>query len=221
MILSEKTVAVLKNFAGINQSILIRKGNTIRSMAAQKTVMAKAEVTESFDRDFGIYDLNRFLGVLSMFKTPELVFEDSNILIRDGKNSLRYVYADASVITAAPDKDVKLPSVDVQFKLDANSFSSVLKAANVIGLPDITIRGADGKLLIVAEDSKNPSTNQFTIELGETDSDFNIIYKAEVLAKLASDDYEVSISKKLISSFVGATGSTYWLGADSASKFNG
>lgn len=221
MILSEKTVAVLKNFAGINQSILIRKGNVIRSMAAQKTVMAKAEVTESFDRDFGIYDLNRFLGVLSMFKTPELVFEDSNILIRDGKNSLRYVYADATVITAAPDKDVKLPSVDVQFKLDANSFSSVLKAANVIGLPDITIRGVDGKLLIVAEDSKNPSTNQFTIELGETDSDFNIIYKAEVLAKLASDDYEVSISKKLISSFVGAAGSTYWMGADSTSKFNG
>ena len=58
MKLSNETLTVLKNFAGINQSILVRKGNKLRTISVMKNILAEAEITEEFPKDFGIYDLN-------------------------------------------------------------------------------------------------------------------------------------------------------------------
>ena len=61
MKLSDKTLALLKNFAGINQSILVKQGSKLRTISIAKNILAEVEITEEFPRDFAIYDLNQFL----------------------------------------------------------------------------------------------------------------------------------------------------------------
>ena len=82
MKLSDSTLAVLKNFAGINNSILVKKGNQLRTISVAKNILAEAEISEEFPRDVAIYDLNQFLNGLSLHQDPNLDFtEDSHITI--------------------------------------------------------------------------------------------------------------------------------------------
>ena len=84
MKLSDSTLAVLKNFAGINNSILVKKGNQLRTISVAKNILAEAEIPEDFPRDVAIYDLNQFLNGLSLHQDPNLDFtEDSHITIKD------------------------------------------------------------------------------------------------------------------------------------------
>ena len=83
MELSDRSLQVLKNFSGINQNIIIRSGNTLRTVAEARNVLATATVEESFPKDFGIYDLNEFIGVLGLVDTPRLKFEDDYVLVGD------------------------------------------------------------------------------------------------------------------------------------------
>ena len=77
MIISTDTIDVLKNYAEINQSILFKKGSTIKTVNEQTNVLSKVVVTEDFPKEFAIYDLNEFLSAMSLFEDPELDFGDS------------------------------------------------------------------------------------------------------------------------------------------------
>ena len=48
MKLSDNTLTLLKNFAGINQSILVKQGNKLRTISIAKNILAEAEITEEF-----------------------------------------------------------------------------------------------------------------------------------------------------------------------------
>ena len=91
MKLSKETLSVLKNFATINGNILIKSGDRLSTISAQKNVMASTTVKENFDRDFGIYDLNEFLGVYSLFADdPELQFDEKFGTVDNGKSKVKY-----------------------------------------------------------------------------------------------------------------------------------
>lgn len=218
MKLSDETLAVLKNFSSINQSILIRSGNVLRTVSPQKTMMARVDVNESFPQEFAIFDLPKFLGVLSLFKEPEITFDTDFLTVGDGKNSVKYVFADPSIIVAAKDQEISLPSVDVTFKVTADQLQNVLKAAGVIGVDDVTFEG-DGKVLkMVAHEKKNKSSNKYVLDLAETDLVFNVDFKVSNF-KMLMGDYTVEISKKLISSFKSEK-ATYWVACESTSNFS-
>ena len=65
MKLSDITLELLKNFAGINNSILVKQGNKLRTISVAKNILAEADITEDFPKDVAIYDLNQFLNGLS------------------------------------------------------------------------------------------------------------------------------------------------------------
>ena len=67
MKLSNHTTSVLKNFATINQNLVIKEGNEMSTMSAMKNIIARATVEETFPKEIAIYDLNEFLGALSLF----------------------------------------------------------------------------------------------------------------------------------------------------------
>ena len=114
MKLSENTLTILKNFAGINQSILVKKGNKLRTISIAKNILSEAEILEEFPRDFAIYDLNQFLNGLSLHQDPDLDFSgETHITIRDGKRRVKYFYSDPNVIVSPPEKQINLPSKDV------------------------------------------------------------------------------------------------------------
>ena len=102
MRLSTETVALLKNFSSINQSILIRAGKQLRTMSVMKNILVEADIPEEFSRDVAIYDLNQFLNCLSLIENAEVNLEDSGIVITDGTNSIEYRYSDPTVIKAPP-----------------------------------------------------------------------------------------------------------------------
>ena len=202
MKLSDNTLTLLKNFAGINQSILVKQGNKLRTISIAKNILAEAEITEEFPRDFAIYDLNQFLNGLSLHQDPDLDFaEDSYITIREGKRRVKYFYADPNVIISPPEKEIKLPSDDVCFQLETGSLEKLVKAASVYQLPDISAIGDAGAIRLVVRDKKNDTSNEYSIVVGETNEQFTFNFKVENISKIISGAYNVVVSRKLLSQF--------------------
>jgi len=201
MKLSARTVSLLKNFAGINNSILVKRGNKLRTISVAKNILAEAEITEEFPRDFGIYDLNQFLNGLELHQDPDLDFtEESYITIREGKRRVKYFYADPNVIVSPPDKKIELPSQDICFQVDSETLGKLLRAASVYQLPDLSAVGNAGVIRLVVRDKKNDTSNEYSIVVGETDKEFTFNFKVENI-KIIPGAYDVVVSKKLLSQF--------------------
>ena len=201
MKLSDNTLAVLKNFAGINNSILVKKGTQLRTMSVAKNILAEAEIPEDFPRDVAIYDLNQFLNGLSLHQDPNLDFtEDSHITIKEGRRRVKYFYADPQVIIAPPDKEINLPTQEVCFQLESSSLEKLVKAAAVYQLPDLSVIGENGEITMVVRDKKNDTSNEYAVNVGETDKEFEFNFKMENI-KIIPGSYDVVMSSKLLSEF--------------------
>ena len=201
MKLSEKTLNLLKNFSTINQSILFKKGSSLRTISVMKNILAEAVIDEEIPRDFGIYDLNQFLNGLSLHQHPELDFvNEGYTIIREGKMRSKYFFADPNVIVTPPDKNIELPSEDVSFSLTTQQLDKLLKAASIYQLPDLAVVGGEGVVKIVVRDKKNDTSNDFSIVVGETDSTFSFNFKVENI-KILPGSYNVVVSQKLLSVF--------------------
>ena len=222
MKLSDNTLTILKNFAGINNSILVKEGNRLRTISVAKNILAEADITEEFPRDFAIYDLNQFLNILSSYSNnPDLDFKnDSYLSYRDGdKRRGKYFYADPNVIIAPPDKDIQLPSKDVCFKLDSSTLSDVLKAAAVYQVPDLSVIGENGVVKLVVRDKKNDTSHGDEFIVGETDEQFVFNFKVENI-KIIPGAYDVVVSKKLLSQFTNTKYNlTYYIALEPDSSF--
>ena len=201
MKLSDNALAILKNFAGINNSILVKEGNKLRTISVAKNILAEAEIKEEFPRDFAIYDLNQFLNGLSLHQDPDLDFQqDTYLSIKEGKRRVKYFFADPNVIVAPPEKDITLPTQDVCFQMDSVTLEKLVKAAAVYQLPDLSAIGEAGVIKLVVRDKKNDTSNEYAIVVGETDKDFEFNFKVENI-KIIPGAYDVIVSSKLLSQF--------------------
>ena len=205
MKLSEKTLTVLKNFAGINNSILVKQGTQLRTISVAKNILAEANIEEEFPRQFGVYDLNQFLNGLSLHQDPDLDFtEESYLNIREGKRRVKYFFADPQVIISPPDKQITLPSEDVHFQLESSALDKLLKAAAVYQLPDLCVVGEAGAVRLVVRDKKNDTSNSYSVGVGETDKEFTFNFKVENI-KIIPGSYDIIVSSKLLSEFTNST----------------
>lgn len=222
MKLNTNTLAVLRNFSGINPSIVVKPGKVLSTIAPSKTIYARATVESEFDRRFAIYDLSRFISAITLFEEPELSFGESSVRIHDSTSkSIHYKYASEDVIKyTPPDKDIKLPSIDVSFDLSDKTFREITKAASVLGLTTISVVGNGTTVTLQAEEIKSGSSesDSFSVNVGETDKTFKAVFKSENLMKLISGDYRVDISAKGISHFVGQN-VEYFVAVEANSKF--
>ena len=201
MKLSDQTLNILKNFAGINNSILVKQGTQLRTISVAKNILAEAAIDEDFPRDFAVYDLNQFLNGLSLHQDPDLDFSpESYISIKEGKRRVKYFYADPNVIVSPPEKEITLPSEDVHFQLDSSALEKLLKAAAVYQLPDLSAVGEAGVVKLVVRDKKNDTSNVFAVVVGETDKEFSFNFKVENI-KIIPGAYDVVVSQKLLSKF--------------------
>ena len=201
MKLSDNALAILKNFAGINNSILVKEGNKLRTISVAKNILAEAEIKEEFPRDFAIYDLNQFLNGLSLHQDPDLDFQQESYLsIKEGKRRVKYFFADPNVIIAPPEKEITLPTQDVCFQMDSVTLEKLVKAAAVYQLPDLSAIGEAGVIKLVVRDKKNDTSNEYAIVVGETDKEFSFNFKVENI-KIIPGAYDVIVSSKLLSQF--------------------
>jgi hypothetical protein len=215
---SEQTLTVLKSFSTINKSILLKAGSEIRTITPEKTLIAKAKISDEIPSDACIYDLSRFISILSLYNEPDVEFHNKYFVISQGKRKTRYVYADITMIHVPPEKEITLPSEDVKVNVGWDDFQSVVKAAGVLQFSEVAFVGTDGKCYLKAIDSSNEGSDDFGIEIGETDDTFKIIIKTDNL-KLLPQDYEVILCSKGISKFEGKS-ATYFVAIDSKSTYN-
>ena len=221
MKLSDKTLSLLKNFSSINQSILMKEGDKVRTISVAKNILAEATINEKFPRDFGIYDLNQFLsGLTTLHKGAELDFQNDNyVVIREGKSKTKYFFSDPSVIISPPDKELTLPTEDVCFVLDTSQLNQLLKAAAVYQLPDLSAVGEAGVIRLVVRDKDNSTSNNFSIVVGETDNNFVFNFKVENI-KIIPGSYDVIISQKCLSKFTNEEYNlTYYIALEPDSVF--
>lgn len=221
MNLSTDTLAILKNFSEINDNILFKPGSKLNTISAMKNILAEATITEKFDTEFGIYSLSEFLRAVELFEKPAVKVNGANYAVisdEKSKQTIKYFFADKSVIVT-PQKGISMPDKTVAFTLKKDDFSKVQKAATTLNLPDIAIKGNGKVISFVATDKKNKSSNDYSLNIGETDKEFTAYFKSENF-KMISDDYDVAISKAKVSHFINRSKPIqYWVALEPDSEF--
>ena len=205
--LSSKTLNVLKNFSTINSSIVFRKGSTVRTISNAENILAKFTGEEIFPVDFAIYDLSQFLSGITLFDNPQLDFtSDDYVRIVGARRSVKYYFSDPEItLKSAPEKNVKFPGADIQFNLTAEDLIALQKASAVYSLPDMSFQSKDGKVRLVLSDKENDTSNTYKQDIsGECTGDYSVDVKMENI-RLLPGDYNVKVSKSLISEWNNTT----------------
>ena len=199
MQLSKETLAIFKNFGSINTNLTIKAGSHLTTVSTGKNIIAGATVTEDFPVEFGIYDINEFLGVMSLFNDPDLDFSEKFVTISEGKNSVKYYSAASGVLTAVPNIKA-FPSPDIEFEMSSSMLQQIQRVASVLKVADFSIIGDGDTMTLSVGDKSNPTGNSYSSEVGATDKTFRVNFKVENL-RMMSGDYRVSIGSKKISRF--------------------
>jgi hypothetical protein len=221
VILSRKTLDVLKNFSTINSSIVFRKGSTVRTISNAENILAKFTGEEVFPVDFAIYDLSQFLSGISLFSDPQLEFDNENFVsIRGGRQSARYFFSDPEItLKSAPEKNVKFPGSDLQFNLTGEDLIALQKASAVYSLPDLTFQSIEGhdEIKLILRDKENDTSNTYDITVaGSTTGTYSLDLKIENI-RLLPGDYTVKVSQHLISEWTNVnTDLTYYIALEPA-----
>jgi len=207
VILSKKTLDVLKNFSSINSSIVFRKGSTVRTISNAENILAKYTAEEVFPVDFAIYDLSQFLSGITLFNDPQLEFANNDyVSIRGGGRAAKYYFSDPEItLKSAPEKNVKFPGADIQFNITGDELVSLQKASAVYSLPDLTFDTTGDAIKLILRDKENDTSNTYE---QSTSGDFTGSYSLDVKIeniRLLPGDYTVKISKHLISEWTNQT----------------
>lgn len=229
--ISADTLSVLKSFARLQSSIVIDAGNEITAISSKNTLLTTCVVEENFPRQFGIYDLNRFLSALSLAKNPTLRFEEDKeyVLIKgDDGHAIKYMLGDVTAITVPPKKRIDIPEQDVNIKviITKQQIEKIKKSASILSLPDIVISSdGDGEIYLEAMNVANTLSDESKILLKHSagsDAKFRMVFSAENIDNILLSDYEVEIAgEKKISQFTATSGHDvqYWIAADINSEY--
>jgi hypothetical protein len=223
MKISNDTLNVLKNFAGINSNIVVKPGNVLRTLSASRNIFAEAKVAETFDCEFGIYDLNKFLATVSLFKDPEFDFYEKYVTISGsgGNSKINYFYSDSSLLTSPP-KNFNMPAHQIEFTMNTRDFNELLRASAVLQAPDLAIVANNSSIELKVHDKRDDTSHQYVTEVGSNESDVkcHAYLKTENL-KLIPGDYTVCVSNKNISEFSNNNNNIrYWISLELDSVWN-
>lgn len=212
LVISETVTKILKNFAGISNSLLVQEGQTQKTMAASKSVLAQAQFPEAWPQQTGIYDLNSFLGTLSLFQKPEISFEKDGMRIASGASRVTYRYSDPSMILTPPNKQLPTASPAVEFDLSERTLGLLTKASSLLSLPIVTVTVENGEIVLRATDAKNPTSHAFEYQvpvkervINDAEYTHTMQFKAEHLQMLLDGAYKVQMAKWKYGYFVHQT----------------
>ena len=220
--LSKTTLSILKNFSTLNSNILVKPGNVLQTITPSKNGMAEATVEETFDVEFGIWDLSKFLGVVSLFSNPKFEFGEKSVVIHGGNGSrVTYFYSEPRLLTT-PSKKVNMPTISLTVDISEKTFAELQKASAVLQLPDLSFVNEGDRIMAVVSDLSDPTTNNYKVDVGEnkSDSDFSLNFKMENI-KIVPGDYRIEFSKSVVGQFTHEIlDIKYWFAMESTSKYN-
>lgn len=221
MTLDPFTLKVLSNFSSINNGLVVKAGNEIRTMTEGKTVLAEATLPDNFPVDFAIYDLRQMLSfVSSLFDNPTMSFSDNYVEISNGEDVTKIFFCNSDLISS-PSKRITMPSEDITFQISDDVLKKILKSSSILGVDDLCLSSKDNVVNMTVLDKTNSSTNTWSTKTACTyDSDFNVYLKISNL-KMIEGDYSVTISEKGLTCFKHMRNDIkYFVAAEADSKFN-
>jgi hypothetical protein len=194
---------VLKNFSSINQSLQFKSGNVLRTISPLKTIFVEATVNENFPKEFALYDLNKLLAKVSLYKEAHLSFDDDkvNISTENKKKSDFIKYCSPKIIIVPPEKAITLGDPDCTFSISQEDLEWMKRSAGISGSPNFVFESDGETIHFIATDVKDDSADVSKIEIGAGDgTKFRVVMKVENF-KLMEGSYDVSIAKKGLSCF--------------------
>jgi hypothetical protein len=198
---SEATLAMLKNFATINAGVVLNPGHVQRTWSIDMSILVEVELEENMPTQFGIYDLNQFLGNITTLSDPELDFTSERVVMKDSSMNILYRSCDANLIKSPPNKSLSIDNPDITFDLSQATLTKMLRLASMNNLSTISVIGTDGRMKMQAHDKSNDKSNEVFSDLCEwTGEDFSCMFKVDNL-KIIPDDYVVEIKKNAFSKF--------------------
>lgn len=224
MNISKETLQILQNLGEINPNCLVSKETT--TINEQKSILAKAKFSEDLP-EFGIYNMSEFLSSVGLFDNiPNFDFSEKYVVLSNDNSKLKYYFASKNLITQPPQKEIKLPSVDVEFELKEENINRLKKAASALFDKNrsnyILFYNKGTDLFAAVVNSTTGEGNSFEIKVGDYKgtSEFKVFFTIENFVFLASD-YIVKISSGLISSFKSTKYDLeYWVAVEQDSNFN-
>ena len=206
MKLSENTLGVLKNFSSINSGLVLQQGKTQKTISPEKSILVEVELEDAIPNQFGIYDLNQFLGNVTTLGNPDLTFDEKSILMNDGEITLSYYSCSTNLIVSPPDKELKLKQTDVSFRLTNAVLSKLLKLAAMNNLTHLSVVGKNGEIRLQTHEKANDTSNHASFKLNDYDgADFAASFKVENI-KLIPGDYDVEIQLGAFAKFTAISG---------------
>lgn len=193
MKLSEATLNVLKNFSSINSGLVLQKGNVQKTISPEKTILAEVELEDAIPEQFGIYDLNTFLGNVTTLNNPELEFTSDSVIMSDSDIRMNFYSCAANLIVSPPDKELVMKQIDVSFTLTHAVLTKLLRLSSMNSLPNLSVIGKNGEIRLQTHERANDTSNFASIKINDyTGEDFSVSFKTENI-KLLADDYDVEI----------------------------
>jgi hypothetical protein len=218
MQLSNETIEVLKNFANINPNLVVSAGSNLKTISEAKNIMASADISETFDTGFGIYDLNEFLSAINLIDSPTLEFTDNAVKIKNQTSQVEYRFANVEILTS-PAKSVNMPDADVSLTLSVDDISQIKRAAGALGHPVLSLSVVNNSVVAKVCDPNNPTANTWSKTIPTDRIDDGVAFDYQFLIsnlKLLPGDYLVNISNKLISSWKSPI-VEYWIALEKTS----
>jgi hypothetical protein len=230
MILSKRTLNILKNCSDINQSLLFRKGSKIKTISQLKNILFEADVDEVFPFDFGIYDLLTFLSVANnSMKDANINFEEDKLIFKKGIKEYKYYYCEPTLVVTPPEKSIEFPDECFSIYLMKDVFEYLMKGANIGKLADLVIVGCQESNSIYAEmtNLNNDTSNGVRVKIAnklEPDNWFlevperRVVFKRENL-KIMPFDYEVKFANGISEFKAIGDSHKYWIALEASSIF--
>lgn len=143
--MSRITFGILKSFSTLNQNIIFKPGNVIKTRSESKITIAEAVIPDSFGDTIGIYDLSRFINTVNLIEADSkgdvlksnFEVKPSSIIIKNGRHRMEYATSEETVLNV-PDynKGIDYHIEDevsiAEFTITADTFKNIQKAASII-----------------------------------------------------------------------------------------
>ena len=168
MKISAETQTILKNFTAINKGIVLHPGNKLYSR--RESLIADATISESFEKEVGIFDLSQLLNIIGLYADPVLDFGDDYLRLAeaDGSAETKYVYAAPGIVSGGtiPKKKLQeIPADVIEFTLTEEQWTKLQKAISILSRTEIKI-ASDGKVVrIGTANHKNEQGSSFSMVL--------------------------------------------------------
>jgi len=211
MKLSKMTVAFLRNFSQINNSIYIDEKNVLKTKTPNASnIIGIAKIEEDLP-EISIYSLDELLGSLSLFAEDKIEYEFTQqyIKMQEGRMKVNYRLSDPEHILTKCKPSASYEAFkdfNASFKMTIEQLDTIRKAAKVLKADAVCFKMEEGKGKISLINSQLPMDNSFELKIeGEgdceanifvdnlliIDSNYTINISSNKVLKFTSDDYPV------------------------------